>query len=322
MDDASRTGCNEPEGSTPGECGEASNATDVAGEAALHAAKRARREAAKEAPRDLRVVRRELLAECRRVRFARIARYQRPWGEAFVEGFSIAFVETALRIFGNVAEEKTRLSDGPEERVLVVSVTDLESNATYSEEIRVAKTEETAVLREGSRYLGRRRNPRNELVYVVRSQEDEVRRREAMQVSLAIRSLGQRHIPRDLLIAAEARVKHTLEAHAAKHAPSERAWLAEQFALLGITREEIARYLNRSLDETTPADLVELRKALTMIENDPGLWHALVSYRRRQREAPQRAASSAQADRVRSKVEETAGRRATRAPANDGAAPC
>lgn len=314
VDNGENTGAEHDSGTAVG----AELGDDVAG----REAQRARRLDAREHPRDLRAVRRALLAECRRVKFARIARYRRPWGEGYVEGFSIAFVETALRIFGNVAEERARVSDTATERVVLVAVTDLESNSTYCDEVRVLKTEETLILRDSSRFVDRARNSRGEFVYVVRSEDDDVRRREAMLVSLAIRSCGQRLIPRDLLLDAEARIKRTLEAHAAKHAPSERAWLAEQFASAGVPRDEMDRYLGHNLDEATPADLVELRKVLAMLEDDPGIWGTLLAHRRRQREAPPRGGSSVQADRVRRTVEATAGSRVTRVAANGGAAPC
>nr|NIU03565.1 hypothetical protein [Gammaproteobacteria bacterium]NIV50929.1 hypothetical protein [Gammaproteobacteria bacterium]NIX84839.1 hypothetical protein [Gammaproteobacteria bacterium] len=96
--------------------------TAVAAQAA--ASVQARYVMALQRPRNIDQVRVDLLKECKRPGFARVAMYHKPIGKG-VTGPSIRFAEAAMRCMGNLMPEVATLYDDHDKRILRVSVTDL-----------------------------------------------------------------------------------------------------------------------------------------------------------------------------------------------------
>ena len=95
-------------------------------------------------PRDIDVVRSRLLKDCKRPRFAEVARYRRPvgkkkvngrWEDSYAEGPSIRFAEAALRHMGNIDIANPTIYDDSEKMIVRVTATDLETNATLAQDM-------------------------------------------------------------------------------------------------------------------------------------------------------------------------------------------
>ncbi|NUQ79428.1 MAG: hypothetical protein HUU21_38450 [Polyangiaceae bacterium] len=255
------------------------------GSAALPDLLLARRRAAREAPRDTAKFRRALLRACGRVGFAQHARFVRTVGERVVEGFSIGFVEKALKLLGNVSQQRVVLKDTETELVIEVIVSDDETGVVYSEPVRVSKTVERSILKNGQKRFGMTRSPAGLPVYIVAASAEELRAAEALAVSFALRSCGLRHLSRDLRAECEERISRTLERHAQKNLERRRAELVTAFGQIGIGVDEIARFLGRTMIETTSTDLVHLWKALSLAQESLSAWRQLVIESERRRTA-------------------------------------
>jgi len=99
-------------------------------------------------PRDWDTVRERLLKDCRRPGFADSAIYHKPIGKG-IEGPSIRFAEAAIRNMNNVTVETATIFDDSERRIMRVTVTDLEANVPYSQDVTVAKTVERNSVKPG-----------------------------------------------------------------------------------------------------------------------------------------------------------------------------
>lgn len=99
-------------------------------------------------PREREDVRTRLKKECKRPGFADAAWYRKPIGNG-VEGFSIRFAEAALRCMTNAYPETMIVYEDDRKRIIQVTVTDLESNITYSSQLVLSKTVERSKLKDG-----------------------------------------------------------------------------------------------------------------------------------------------------------------------------
>lgn len=152
-------------------------------------------------PRDEDKAREKLLADCRRPAFARLARYTKPMDDGTGETItraSVKFVEAALARWGNVSTQTVITADTDKARTVRVLLKDEESGNTYSKEIQLEKTAERTNLAPRDTQLGRRQTVAGS-VYIVRATEDDLAAHEAVLASNAVRQLGLRILPADLV---------------------------------------------------------------------------------------------------------------------------
>jgi hypothetical protein len=149
-------------------------------------------------PRDLDVVREKLLKECTRPSFAEVARYNKPVGKG-ITGPSIRFAEAALRCMTNIVVETTTLYDDETKRIVQVSVTDLEANVPYSQSVSVEKTVERSSAKPGDVVVRQRLNSYNKPVYILQATDDDILNKQNALISKAIRTLGLRLVPGDII---------------------------------------------------------------------------------------------------------------------------
>ena len=221
-------------------------------------------------PRNLDQVRVSLLNECRRPGFARVAIYNKPIGQG-VTGPSIRFAEAALRCLGNVLPEVITVFDDADKRIVRVSVTDLESNVTYSKDVTVTKTVERANAK-GQEVVGERTNVRGATVYIVRASDDDCLNKENALVSKALRTVALRLIPGDILDEALDQVDETLRNKAAEDPAGERKRMIDAFASVGVNPTMLAAHLKHSLEQVTPAELSKLRGVYLAIKDGEATW--------------------------------------------------
>lgn len=223
-------------------------------------------------PRDIDAVRVALLADCKRPGFAEVARYSKPVGGTAVEGPSIRFVEAALRAYRNVYREVTVLYDTDSQRCVRVSVTDLEANITHSTEIVVGKTVERKRLRQGQQAMSERVNSYGQVVYRVEATDDDVAIKQAAMVSKAIRELGLRILPGDLVDEGQAACIQTKMAGVREDPERARKALVDAFVAIGVQPTDIARYLGHPIAQMSPREVVELRQIYASVRDGETTW--------------------------------------------------
>lgn len=244
---------------------------------ALEAQVRARIEArytlALHRPRDLDRVRLALLKECERPRFAEVARYSKPQGATKVTGPSIRFVEAALRCLGNIATETTVTLDDELRRVIRVEVTDLETNVTHPKEIVVSKEIERRSA-DGREVIRQRQNKNGITLFIVKATDDEIMLKESSLVSKALRQLGLRLIPGDLIDEAMETVVSTQTSTDKKDPDAARKRVFDSFDALGIGADALKKYLGHDVG---PLDLPGLRELFTAIKQGEVVWSDLMA---------------------------------------------
>lgn len=218
-------------------------------------------------------VRQNLLAECRRPKFAHntSAFYHKPIGKG-VEGLGIRFVELALRCMRNVLIEPMIIFEDTEKEVHRVSVTDLESNITYALDVRVSKTVERSKPMDDGSYISMRLNIWNKPTYTVPATDDDLLNKRAALISKAIRTLGLRIIPGDLQDEAEEIIKEIRTKAASNDPAAERKRIADAFAEIGVKVAELIEYLGHPLDTCSPPELVQLRGIYGAIKDGEATW--------------------------------------------------
>lgn len=228
-------------------------------------------------PRDWDEVRVRILKECQRPGFADCAIYRKPIGKG-VEGLSIRFAEAALRHMGNMLAETPTIYDDAEKRIIRVSVTDLESNATVQKDIVVEKVVERSSLKDGQVPLSKRTNSRGATTYLVAASEDDLLNKEGALVSKALRNAVLRLLPGDLQDEAEAAIRKTRADRAKKDPDGERRRLVDAFAAIGVGPSDLREYLGHDLDKVVPAEIDELRGVYTALKDgEVTSWAAVIS---------------------------------------------
>lgn len=236
-------------------------------------------------PRNWDQVRQLLLKECRRPTFAhnKSAYYKKPIGSG-VEGLGIRFVEVALRCMTNVVVETTMTYEDDVKEIHTVTITDLESNVPYSQQVPISRTVERSKPMDDGSYISMRKNSRGQAVYTVPAIEDDLLNKRGAQISKAIRTLGLRLIPGDLQDEAEEVIKAIRLDKAAKDPDGERKSIVDAFAGLNVLASELSEYLGHDIGRSSPAELVDLRSLYGAIRDGEATWETAIENRRRQRE--------------------------------------
>ena len=229
-------------------------------------------------PRDLDVVRQRMLKDAMRPSFANCAIYHKPIGKG-VEGPSIRFVEAALRAMGNTYIETAVTFDDLEKRIVRVSVTDLETNTYYNQDVTVQKTVERTSLKPGEKAISQRKNSYGKITYTVPATDDDILNKTNALISKAVRTLGLRLVPGDLVDEALWYVRETMRRQDAQDPDAAKRNIIDAFAQLGITVDALKEYLGHSLDIVAPAEIGELRKIFSTLRDGETSWKAIMDQR-------------------------------------------
>jgi hypothetical protein len=263
-----------PEQNLPAVQGETSSSAVAARE---KAAVEARFLVALHRPRDFDRFRLRLLEACKRPRFAEAARYAKPVGGGKkAEGPSIRFVEEALRHFNNVDIQSPAVFDDEERRIVRVTVTDLESNTSYSKDVTLMKTVERRQPKPGDEVVKSRQNSQNQTVYIIKADEDAFLNKQNANVSKEIRNCGLRVLPSDIVDEAMEQVLKTLHDEDAKDPTAARKRLVDAFYTLGVMPKAITDLLAHELEAVTPAELTMLRSIYTAMKDEGTTWPEVI----------------------------------------------
>lgn len=229
-------------------------------------------------PRDYDTVRERLLKDCKRPSFAAVARYRKPIG-AGIEGPSIRFAEAALRAMTNITVETITVYDDDKKRIVRVMVTDLEANLPYSQDVTIEKTVERRSVKKGDEVLGSRLNSNGDTVHTIRATDDDILNKQNALISKAVRTLGLRLVPGDLIDDAMWQVKETQKNADAADPDSAKIRLFDAFGELGIKAAQLKEYLGHAADTLTPKELADLRGLYAAVRDGEATWREVMDSR-------------------------------------------
>ena len=253
----------------------ASENSALAMAAQLKAVVEARYKMALARPRDLDTVRQNMLKDARRPSFANVAIYHKPVGKG-VEGPSIRFVEAAVRNMTNILTETVTVSEDDERRVIRVSVSDLETNTYFSQDVTVTKTVERSKLPQGEKPIRVRTNSKGQPVYILHGTDDDILNKQNALISKAVRTLGLRLIPGDLVDEALFYVRQTMATQDAQNPDAAKNRIIDAFSQIGVPVESLKDYLGHELSTIAPNELQELRAIYSAIKDGETSWKAIM----------------------------------------------
>jgi hypothetical protein len=239
----------------------------------------ARREQAIRFPRDILGFRQRILTHCERFAFAEKARYSKPVGGGLIHGPSIRFVEAALQSYGNVDIGQQIIQDDATHRVVRVSVTDLETNVQVSEDVQVAKTVERRNTKQGDEILGERTNSHGTKVYILAATDDDLQIKIAAAVSKKVRTCGLRLLPPDVVDEAIEQCIATSHNRTKEDPQGQAKAMADAFGQVGVSADQLAKYLGHSALQCAPAEIDEMRAIFAAISDGETTWAAVASLR-------------------------------------------
>lgn len=226
-------------------------------------------------PRDLDMVRQKMLKDASRPSFANVAIYHKPVGNG-IEGPSIRFVESAIRNMTNIDVTATTISEDDERRVISVCAEDLESNTSYSHEVTVTKTVERRKLPQGEKPIRVRANSNGQPIYILHATDDEILNKQNALISKAVRTLGLRLIPGDLVDEALWEIKKTMAQQDRQDPDAAKHRIIDAFAQLGVSVEALKEFVGHELSALTPNEIQLLRTTYTSIKDGETSWKAIM----------------------------------------------
>lgn len=241
------------------------------------AAVQARYVMAMQRPRDWDDVRTRILKDCKRPGFAATAKYSVPRAGQKIVGPSIRFAESAARAMGNVLLEQSTIYEDDDKRIVRVTATDLEANLTYHQDVSVAKTVERSRVKDGQAILAERVNSFGKRVFIVEATDDELRMKEAAQVSRAIRGMALRLLPGDILEEAMSAVDRTNDSDTKADPDAARKKMIDAFAAINVSASDLRQYLGVELGKASPVDMRELRELYQAIRDGQTTWRDAIA---------------------------------------------
>lgn len=224
-------------------------------------------------PRKIMQARSTILDSCKRFEFAKGARWKKPVGGKELSGFSIRFAEEAIKAMTNILVDSMIVWEDDEKRNLRITVTDLETNTTYQDDVVILKVVERKELKQGQESLGQRMNSYGKQVFLVNATEEEMLNKTNAAKSKVIRNSGLRLIPQDILSDAQAQIFATMSDPKNSGDPKQQTKdICDAFAAIGVSPAELERYLKHSLDSVSPGELLDLRSVYTAISDNESSW--------------------------------------------------
>lgn len=234
------------------------------------------------APRQMDVVRQDIMSECRVPGFAEVATYARPvgreqldedgprgkkgeWVEVFAEGLSIRAAEVMMRCMGNMQCKATTLYDDARTRMITVSAVDYQTNATWDIDLTIPKTVERRKLKKGQKPIGERVNSYGDRVFIVEASDQDVATKAAAEISKASRTCILRLVPGQLQDEAFETCKKIAADKSAKDPNAARRGMLDAFASVGVRPPALEQWLGHELDTMSPAEreqLIQIGKAI------------------------------------------------------------
>lgn len=258
-------------------------------------------------PRNLDVVRQDLMEECRRPGFADVATYARPvgkeqdketgeWVEKFADGLSIRFAEVAMRCMSNMQCKAQTVYDDVTVRMITVTAVDYQSNATWEIDLTVHKTVERRKLRRNQRAIAERENSFGDRVYLVAATDQEVATKAAAEISKAARTCILRLIPGHLQDEGFLLCRKVAADRDAKDPKAARHRMMDAFGALGVSPTQLEEWLGHGTDAIVPVERDALLKIHSAIKEGEITWAEALSERLKVMAAAKAKAAAATVD--------------------------
>lgn len=230
-------------------------------------------------PRNDDEVRQKLLKECKRPSFAAVAIYRKPIGQG-IEGPSIRFAEAALRMMTNITIDTMTVYDDLTKRIVRVTVTDLEANLPYAQDVTIEKTVERRSTKQGDQVLRTRTGSNGQQVYVIVATEDEILNKQNALISKAIRTQGLRLVPGDLIDEALYLVRETRKNEDARDPDAAKRQLFDAFNELGVSATQLAEWLGHDGTKLQPKEISDLRGIYAALRDNETTWREVMEARK------------------------------------------
>lgn len=230
-------------------------------------------------PRDWDQVRDRLLKDCRRPGFADSAIYHKPIGRDGIRGPSIRFAEAAIRSMTNVVVETMTVFDDHERRIVRVSVTDLEANVPYSQDVTISKTIERNSTKQGDNVLRSRTGSRGQTVYILEATDDDILNKANALVSKAVRTLGLRLLPGDILDECMAVCGAVQKDRDAQDPDAARRRLFDLFSGQGVSPDQLKEWLGHDGAKISLKEHETLRGIYTALREGETNWREVMDAR-------------------------------------------
>ena len=226
-------------------------------------------------PRDMDVVREKMIKDSKRPSFAASARYVKPIGKdqkKWPSGPSIRFAEAAIRNMGNITVEVMTVYDDKQKRIVRVTVTDLEANVPYFQDVTITKTIERKQAKEGDVIVGTRKNSYGDNLFILEATDDDVINKQQSLISKAIRTIGLRLIPGDLIDECMSIVVATQSADDSVDPDLAKRKIFDAFASVGVSLLQLKEFLGHDATVLNQKELVELRSLYSAIKDGEAIW--------------------------------------------------
>ncbi len=239
-------------------------------------------------PRDMDKVRQNILRECERPAFAALAMYAKPVGGGKVTGLSIRFAEGMMQAMGHIHTTTQTLAETDEFRKIELRVWDAQTMNSHADEATIQKTiERKSVPKERmGEVLRQRHNASGEILYIIRAEEGDMLNQVNAAKSKSMRNAGLRLIPAWLLDECKQAIKDTMNKKDAKDPDKSKRELFDAFVDIGVTVEQIKRYLGHDNATLQPAELDDLRKLYTAIKTGETTMKAIFDVREESAKEP------------------------------------
>lgn len=233
-------------------------------------------------PRDMDVVRERMLKECCRPSFAAVARYVKPIGKdrsKWPAGPSIRFAEAAVRCMTNITVETMTVYDDREKRIVRVTVTDLEANVPYSQDVTISKTIERRQKKDGDTVISTRTNSYGDVLYILEATDDDIINKQQALISKAVRTLGLRLIPGDIVDECMDQIIVTQKNTDAEDPDAAKRKLFDAFSAQGVQAHQLKEYLGHEAAVLSAKELSDLRALYAALRDGETTWREVMDTR-------------------------------------------
>jgi hypothetical protein len=203
---------------------------------------------AKRFPRDQKESVDRILRDCSRATLAEKAMYTYKRGTSLITGPSIRLAECIQRGWGNMNAGVKTGEKTDHDSLMIAYAWDIETNAYYSTEFRVAHTRD-------------RKSGRKDLV-----DERDIYEMESNQAARRVRTCILKLVPGDVVDAAVERCGHTLAASVGDIAKARTAML-DTFKAMGVTKDMIEKRLGHRIESVEPGEIVTMRNIFNSLRD-------------------------------------------------------
>lgn len=231
-------------------------------------------------PRNPEGARQNLIAACKRLRFAEKAEYAKPVGGGKVQGPSIRFAETAIREWGNIRSDVSVVFEDESVRRIQVNLIDFETNAQFTKELSIRKTVERRFAKDRE-VVGERENSRGEKVFIVKATDDEIANKEAAMISKAVRNEGLRLLPSDIIDEALEVARETVAKGIQADPEGNKRKVIDAFATIGVKVSSLEQFLGHEMDICSPPEIQELRNIFGSIKDGEANWSEYLALKKK-----------------------------------------